>query len=91
MKELFARWSMESPEFFKRLNKLALWLVGVSGAILLLDIPEGVHIPAIVMSGAKYIVFIGGAIFGTGKATVASTSTLEQKLEDKGVIPAAKQ
>jgi len=91
MKELFARWSMESPEFFKRLNKFALWLVGISGTLLILDIPDGIHIPETVMSLAKYIVFIGGAIFGTSKATVQSPSKLEEKLEDKGVVPASKQ
>ena len=91
MKELFARWTMESPEFFKRLNKFALWLVGVAGAVLLIDIPEGIHIPPIVMSAAKYVVFIGGAIFGTSKATVQSPQRLESKLEDKGVVPASKQ
>jgi len=91
MKELFTRWSLESPEFFKRLNKFALWLIGVSGSILLLDIPEGIHVPEFIITCAKYIVFIGGAIFGTSKATVASPVALDQKLEDKGVVSAAKQ
>ena len=83
MNELFARLKSESPEYFKRIKRFAAWLVGVATAILLANIPEGIHIPAALTTVCSYIVFGGTVLFGSASLPVKDHSDMTDKMKDK--------
>jgi hypothetical protein len=82
MNELFARLKSESPDYFKKIKKFALWLMGVAGAVLLVDIPENIHIPNGIMTACSYIVFGGSILFGSASLPVKDHSEMTDKMKE---------
>ena len=83
MNELFARLKSESPEYFKKIKRFAAWLVGVAGAVLIVDIPEGVQVPQGVMTACSYIAFGGTVLFGSSLLPVKDHSEMKAKMKEQ--------
>jgi len=69
MKEVLERLSEPTPTFFKKVRKIAGFLVGVSGAILVAPIA----LPTGLITVAGYVLFAGSAV----GITASTTSTMK--------------
>ena len=65
--ELFDRITSPTPDFFKKLKKIALVLIGIAIALIGADKSGMVDLPEIVIQINTYMIIIGGAIFGTAQ------------------------
>lgn len=78
MKELIARWTNESPKFFKKIIALGLILGGIGTTIL--ATPEStLNFPAWIDAAAEKMVWIGGIVAIVAKFTVADASVLPKE------------
>lgn len=68
-KTLKDRWSAESPDFFKGVQKVAISLGGSALAVLGCASIPGIIIPAIVTKVCSYIIIAAAAVAGTAKLT----------------------
>lgn len=86
MNQIKARWTSESPDFFKTLSLIGKFLVGAGGVVMAACIaaPE-IIAPGILewlKLGSSYMVFGGGIIVGVSNLTVNSTSELQDKISN---------
>lgn len=77
IKEIFKRWGLESPSFFKKVMNIAIILVGVASALIGFDQvnPDVLHED--IIKASNYIIAIGLAIGITAKTTVKDPKKLE--------------
>ena len=57
MKELIKRFKSETPKFFKNVRAFGIYLMTTSAALML--VPEGVHLPELVVKIAGYAATAG--------------------------------
>jgi hypothetical protein len=80
-KEIKLRWQMPSPEFFKKLKLIGIWLTLASGTIIGLHSQfPGLHIPDILDKVAGYLAAAGFIIAAVAKFPVSDPDLLEKKL-----------
>jgi hypothetical protein len=81
MKEFFARLTMPSPNFFVKVQRFGLFLTGLSGLLLGLNMEfPGANIPPVVNDIAGYCAVAGMVITGIAKLTVSDKEALDEKL-----------
>jgi hypothetical protein len=86
MNEFIARWTSDSPAFFKAISKFGKWLVAAGAAIIATNMaaPEIIskEILAFLEKAAGYMVFGGGIIVAISNLTVSDYEELKDKLND---------
>lgn len=87
MNEFLARWSTESPSFFKRIAGIGKFLVGAGGIIMAACLAAPETISASVLEYLKlassYMVFGGGIMAAVAQLTVKDTEELQNKINEK--------
>ena len=82
MKEFFARLTLPSPSFFVKVQRFGLFLTGLSGLLLGLNMEfPGANIPPVVNDIAGYCAVIGMVITGIAKLTVSDPEDLAKKMD----------
>jgi hypothetical protein len=82
MKEFFARLTLPSPSFFVKLQRFGLFLTGISGLLLGLNMEfPGANIPSVINDIAGYCAVAGMVITGIAKLTVSDPVALDEKLD----------
>ena len=83
MKELVARFSLASPSFFVKIQKIGIVLTALSVVILSLEaqVPE-IELPVFVHKLAEYLAIAGSIAATIAKFTVADYSQLNEKVNE---------
>lgn len=71
--ELYQRWKAETPEFFKKIRTLGLFLLVVAGLVVGINEVLGdqdTTIPPVVVKWAKIALLAGGLVSGTATLPV---------------------
>lgn len=81
MKELIARFQLDSPTFFIKIQKLGAFLTGLSVVLMGLQSQfPGVGIPDVVGKIAGYLAVAGAIAAGVARLTVKDYDELERKV-----------
>lgn len=74
---LLKRISAESPDFFKKITKIAVSIGAIGVAIVTAPVTFGISLPATIITAGGYMAAIGGAAAAVAKTTVKNPEELQ--------------
>jgi hypothetical protein len=81
MSKLVKRWKSETPDFWKKVQKIGIGIGAVGGII----VSAPVALPAALITVGGYMVAVGSVAAVLSKLTVKDASVLEEPLENEKV------
>jgi hypothetical protein len=81
MSKLVKRWKAETPDFWKKVQKIGIGIGAVGGII----VSAPVALPAALITVGGYMVAVGSVAAVLSKLTVKDATVLEEPLENEKV------